>query len=409
MSTLYDSDDDFDIHVSRRHSPPPAVRYVQSPPVRGAQYGAGPSYLGSEQRTTVIARPHSRTRSPPRESPRDSRGALAPVAPPAPAPAPIIINNRIYNEHSSEEDSSDDGFRRSRRHVVYRNSRSRSRSRSTSRSPHGPRSPRLTREEWEAEQARRQLEDMRIKDAREKEERRREKEYRDEAELRHAQRQLDSIKKREAEAEVEKRIKKELELKRLKEEEEAAEEKRRRDKESHDAVERYKKAEAERIAHEARVKEQNDKEYKRRLHDDLLKSGLDEKAIEAILSNKKVPHTAPAPAPLPPPEHPVERPTYTRMARKYVSIETLRAFSIDFDYDTNPEYVLIKRWVPEWEQDQFWQHTKVIREKRTKTLVVEDKRHHHGDVEIEWVRKKHDRKRSKSPALLMYLAGARPS
>lgn len=182
------------------------------------------------------------------------------------------------------------------------------------------------------------------------EKRKRDKEYRDEAELRQAQLALEGIKKREAEAELEKRIKKELELKRLKEEEEAAEEKRRRDALAHDAVERYKKAEADRIAHEQKIKEQNDKEYKRRLHDDLLKSGLDEHAIEAILSQKKV-QKAPAPA-LPPPAgmaHPggnlamvpalpapelhMERHTYTRMARRYLSIETLRTFNIDFEFD----------------------------------------------------------------------------
>lgn len=69
--------------------------------------------------------------------------------------------------------------------------------------------------------------------------------------------------------------------------------------------------------------------------------------------------------------------------------------------------------MPEWEQDQFWRHTELIREKRSKLLMVEDKKHHHhrasSETEFEFVRKKHDRKRSKSPALLMYLAGARPS
>lgn len=562
--SLYDSEEDINVRVRHDRSPP-AVRYVHSPPVRGPQYeyGTTPTYLGPEQRTVVTS--HLRTRSPPRdprdfrdprdlrESPRNSRtavGAGAPVPPPpAPAPAPIIINNRIYNEHDSDEE--DDIYRRSRRPaavpVVYRRSsrsRSRSRSRSSSRSSHGPRSGRMTRDDWEAEQARRDLELMRINQDREKEDRRREKEYREEAELRLTQRQLEvikkreadeeaekrirmeieykqkelefqrhkereaeeeqqkrlrmefefkqkelefkrhkeaeaaadekrkrdkeyrdeaelrqaqltleGIKKREAEAELEKRIKKELELKRLKEEEEAAEEKRRRDALAHDAVEKYKKAEADRIAHEQKMREQNDKEYKRRLHDDLLKSGLDEHAIEAILSQKKV-QKAPAPAPapaLPPPPgmapgmppgmaHPpgnlamvpalpapelhMERHTYTRMARRYLSIETLRTFNIDFEFDADPEYVLVKRWVPEWEQDQFWEHTKQVRERRTgrTTLMVEDTRrsshsHHRSkssDVEI--IRKKskheskHDRKRSKSPGpLLMYLAGARPS
>lgn len=78
--------------------------------------------------------------------------------------------------------------------------------------------------------------------------------------------------------------------------------------------------------------------------------------------------------------------------------------------------MLIKRWVPEWEQDQFWRHTKLVREKRNNLLVVEDKKkhhhhHHHKDKggELEFVRKKHERHRSKSPGLLMYFAGARPA
>jgi hypothetical protein len=60
----------------------------------------------------------------------------------------------------------------------------------------------------------------------------------------------------------------------------------------------------------------------------------------------------------------------------------------------------------------LWKHTKIVREKRSKlVLAIEDKKHHHHhhrEPEFEWVRKK-DRKRSKSPALLMYLAGAKPA
>ncbi|KAF4625590.1 hypothetical protein G7Y89_g12575 [Cudoniella acicularis] len=58
------------------------------------------------------------------------------------------------------------------------------------------------------------------------------------------------------------------------------------------------------------------------------------------------------------------RPTYTRMSRKYLSIETLNKFHIDYEFDTDPEYFLIKRWVPEEEQDVLWNHTRDIREKR---------------------------------------------
>lgn len=80
--------------------------------------------------------------------------------------------------------------------------------------------------------------------------------------------------------------------------------------------------------------------------------------------------------------------------------------------------MLIKRWVPDAEQDVLWRHTRIIREERNRKLVmtIEDKpkkhkHHHHGatlEPEFEWVRKK-ERRRSRSPSLLMYLAGGRPA
>ncbi|CVL02217.1 uncharacterized protein FMAN_08287 [Fusarium mangiferae] len=67
----------------------------------------------------------------------------------------------------------------------------------------------------------------------------------------------------------------------------------------------------------------------------------------------------------------VSRPTYTRFSRRHLSIETLREFNINFDFDADPDYVLVERWVPEWEQDQMWKHTKLIRDKRAETLQGE--------------------------------------
>jgi hypothetical protein len=68
--------------------------------------------------------------------------------------------------------------------------------------------------------------------------------------------------------------------------------------------------------------------------------------------------------------------------------------------------VLIKRWVPEYEQDFLWSHTREIRERRREqpVLLLEAKKKHH-ETEFELVRKKkHDRKPSPSP-LLTFLAG----
>ncbi|KAF5554618.1 transcription factor Cys6 [Fusarium mexicanum] len=94
-----------------------------------------------------------------------------------------------------------------------------------------------------------------------------------------------------------------------------------------------------------------------------------------------------------------DRPVYTRFARKHLSLETLREFNINFDFDADPEYVLVKRWVPEAEQDRMWVHTKIIREKRAETLLKEtpDQR---GEPQYEWVRKKGGRRVDSPPPFL---------
>ena len=77
----------------------------------------------------------------------------------------------------------------------------------------------------------------------------------------------------------------------------------------------------------------------------------------------------------------VRRPIYTRMARRYLSLETLRFYNIDYEVEqvnvthfvvmdsanvlkADPDYILVKRWVPESEQNTLWDHTKQIRENR---------------------------------------------
>jgi len=265
----------------------------------------------------------------------------------------------------------------------------------------------MTRQDWEAEQTRQELERLRIAQARDEDQRRLAKQYRDQGDLERAKKELDEIKHREAKAKEAERIKRELELQRLKEEEEAEEQRKLREKEAQEAVERYKHQEAQRIAFEKQKEEENEREYKRRIQEDLIKSGLDEKAIAAILNKEKIPE----PKPEPNPERdamPLARATYTRMARRHLSIETLRVHHIEWDFDVDPDYLLIKRWIPEWEQDQLWKHTRSLRSKRGKALMVEEKKDYLEDPSFEWVRKKSkSRKRSKSPSLLMYLAGAK--
>ncbi|WQF85119.1 hypothetical protein CDEST_10133 [Colletotrichum destructivum] len=436
MSSYYSDSDDVDIRFSRRRAPSPSpVHYVEARPRPRSYYPSAPqqpAFLAPE-RTVITTRTRSRERSRERRSTPPSSAPSAPT--PAPAPPPVIINNRIYNEHSSDEE--DD------RHMQVYHSRHRTHSRGHSSHSRSPSSSYMTREDYEAERARQELAELRITQAREKEERRIQKEYREEAELQRAKRDLDDIRGREARAAEEKRFKTQIELEKYQEEMRLADLAKKREKEAADAVERYKRKEQERLlqekkekeerekefqrrlqeerqkeldrlAKEKKEKEEREKEYQRRLQEDLIKSGLDEKAIAAILKKEKIPES---PKPKPNPNAASGtlvaggRPTYTRMARRHLSIETLRTYHVEWELDVDPDYVLIKRWVPEWEQDTLWRHTRSLREKRSSKLVleIEDKKPHKHEPEFEWVRKKSDRKRSKSPALLMYLAGAKPA
>ncbi|KAH7369134.1 hypothetical protein B0T11DRAFT_70921 [Plectosphaerella cucumerina] len=427
----YSSDEDMNIRftTSRRRASPPGPSYGYAEPARQQRpvqyYPVERPYLAPE-RTIIRARSRSRERY--RYSPPASPPA------PAPAPAPVIIHNQIYNDQSDDED-----YRKKLQVVRPRRERSRSRGDSRERDTKNY----MTREQYEIERARQQLEDMRLaqsrerdrerdrsREAREERERREDRERRqelervikhnrDDADLRMAKRELDEIKAREEREKEEARIRKEMELRRLEEERRQKEEKERRDKEAAAAVERYKQEEAERKIKEKKEKELAEKEFQRRLQEQLIHSGLDEKAIEAIIKKEKVPEP-PKPKPQhqqPVPNQEIARPTYTRMSRKHLSIETLRTYHIDFDFDQDPEFILIKRWVPEAEQNTLWWHTREIRERRSTggRLVVDvdsgRRKKKDKDDGFEWVRKKESgsRRRSKSPALLMYLAGAKPA
>lgn len=83
----------------------------------------------------------------------------------------------------------------------------------------------------------------------------------------------------------------------------------------------------------------------------------------------------------------------------------------------NPEYIIVKRWVPPEEQKELWSLTRVIRgdrEKVTTTLTVEDRGHSHshhrhksGDGLVLVRKTKRERSRSPSVSVLSYLAGGR--
>ncbi|KAI1327568.1 hypothetical protein F5Y16DRAFT_399349 [Xylariaceae sp. FL0255] len=445
-SSYSDDESDIDIRVSssrhRRASPPrrqvPVAHYVEARAAPRPRYMDDDRYLYPSNERTVVTTRRSRSRSRDRRTSSPSGSSHSRPPPPPPPAQPVIINNH-YRVSESESDSDHD-------HHHARSSRRRSHSRTSSgysrerenrerdlyalqhvredyerelelKRREYKREQEVRQKDYELERTQKELEELQLAAKIEREEKRRERTAREEHELREAKKELDALREKKEREEVERRMKQKIELDRLKEEENALAEKKRREKEAKEAVERYKKEEAERQLKEKEEKEEREREYKHRMQEQLLKSGLGEHEINAILSGKKIEKQK---------EKEKEkakltiiedkpRPTYTRMARRHLSLETLRVYDIDYTLDTDPNYVLIKRWVPEQEQDVLWRHTRVVREQREGKLVlqIEDKKdsrrhHHHLEPEFEWVRKK-ERRRSKSPGLLTYLAGGRPA
>lgn len=139
-----------------------------------------------------------------------------------------------------------------------------------------------------------------------------------------------------------------------------------------EAVERWKTEQAEKASKEKREQEEYEADMRHEMRDRLLASGVPEHEIEAILDGRRVnPRPMPPPMPghrpmgfgqpPPPPMIPGHRPigfgqpppppplvpgsghhqpmdmvktTYTRMARKHLSTEALRAKAIEFEFDS---------------------------------------------------------------------------
>jgi hypothetical protein len=76
----------------------------------------------------------------------------------------------------------------------------------------------------------------------------------------------------------------------------------------------------------------------------------------------------PRPPPPPPPPRPGvtdSRPTYMRVARKYVDVDTLLTFGIPWEIDsTDPAYFILLKWMDESETDMLIEHTRKLRMRR---------------------------------------------
>ncbi|KAH8878803.1 hypothetical protein GQ53DRAFT_814305 [Thozetella sp. PMI_491] len=177
-----------------------------------------------------------------------------------------------------------------------------------------------------------------------------ERQFRDELELKEAKRELEKIKEEDARRVMENRIRKDIEIEMLAERE--REERTRKEhkylKEA--AIAEWKAKEEERAEKERKERESDDRDYLRRVEEDLFASGLERQDIERIfwkMSNA-----------------PRSRPLWTRMSLEHLEVDTLKHYGFEFVYDSNPAFVFVKRWVPQWERRSLWEHSRILRDIR---------------------------------------------
>ncbi|KAF7548748.1 hypothetical protein G7Z17_g6857 [Cylindrodendrum hubeiense] len=77
--------------------------------------------------------------------------------------------------------------------------------------------------------------------------------------------------------------------------------------------------------------------------------------------------------------------TWTRFSLRHLDIATLELFRIEYELDADPTGVMIKRWVPEWEQNILWDHTAKSRALAERRKEDEEKRV--GVLEYEYTSK----------------------
>ncbi|OJD17381.1 hypothetical protein AJ78_02511 [Emergomyces pasteurianus Ep9510] len=158
----------------------------------------------------------------------------------------------------------------------------------------------------------------------------------------------------EAEKEQEKRIREKIEAERAKKAADAAERKTYEANLKKQAVEEYNRLQAEKKLKEQKDKEKADKEFEERARATLAKSGYTDDQITAMLKGEDKTKAV---------SRPGQKPTFIKVSRQHIAPETLDAFHIPWEWDDRDgEFILIKRWISDDEQEELFEHTKLLRQ-----------------------------------------------
>ncbi|KAL1607315.1 hypothetical protein SLS59_002280 [Nothophoma quercina] len=83
------------------------------------------------------------------------------------------------------------------------------------------------------------------------------------------------------------------------------------------------------------------------------------------------------------------QPTYAKVRREYLDIETLHYYDLPYEYDVDPNYIIVLREMNQKEMDVLFEHTRRLRSNHGDRLFIEaDGRDRRGKKEYAFVRRK---------------------
>ncbi|KAF2089060.1 hypothetical protein K490DRAFT_64269 [Saccharata proteae CBS 121410] len=189
----------------------------------------------------------------------------------------------------------------------------------------------------------------------------------------------------------------EMDAKKQKEQEEALiaklekqkKEKEEKERREWEEFERKRKEKEER---EKAAKAKKEKEFEEEMRKHLAQFGFQENQIQAMIKPEKKADLAPGLSP----SNPIRNtPTYVKVHREHLSIDTLQYYGLPWEYDrTDTDYIVILREMDQKETDILFEHTRSLRRRMVPRLTIEERRDR-DRPEYAWVRR---RAHSKSPA-----------
>lgn len=146
----------------------------------------------------------------------------------------------------------------------------------------------------------------------------------------------------------------------LKEEEEKEKQKKLKEK----IVSDWQREQDEKKRKEKAKKEEDDEKFEERVKKEFMAAGYSESHIETILHKKREKRDAERK------ENSLalvdlSRPTYIKVNRKYLSPETLDRYQLPWEWDSKDStYIIIKRYISHDFQEELFEHTKMLKEKK---------------------------------------------